>query len=196
MLNERSSLHQCDDRCRAAEQHNQGRGHLRRHSRLKLPIRFTSMTRQNTSSGRGRSRPTIRPDSHPMSLGWKGPAWVLIRTISSPLRDLGFRNSRPRRSGSHKTPRWREMDSNPRSPVRRLTQTRSNGDVQHPCAAVGHARSAHPTICHDDRPYPRSVIAGADAFVWRDLAGLRGRTRDVMRFLWNRNGTLPAQRGP
>src|ERR1700680_4585479 len=26
--------------------------------------------------------------------------------------------------------RWREMDSNPRSPVRSLTQTRSNGDVQ------------------------------------------------------------------
>jgi hypothetical protein len=32
--------HQGDDRCRAVEQHNQGRGHLRRHSRLKLPIRF------------------------------------------------------------------------------------------------------------------------------------------------------------
>ena len=50
---------------------------------------------------------------------------------------------------------WREMDSNPRSPISRLTQTRSNGDVQHPCAAVGHARLAHPTIRADDRPYPR-----------------------------------------
>ena len=39
------------------------------------------------------------------------------------------------KSGSHLTRRWREMDSNPRSPVRSLTQTRSNGDVQHPCAA-------------------------------------------------------------
>src|SRR5260370_39456159 len=37
--------------------------------------------------------------------------------------------------GSLLTHRWREMDSNPRSPVRSLTQTRSNGDVQHPCAA-------------------------------------------------------------
>src|SRR5260370_37416053 len=34
--------------------------------------------------------------------------------------------------GSLLTHRWREMDSNPRSPVRSLTQTRSNGDVQHP----------------------------------------------------------------
>src|SRR5260370_29535060 len=33
------------------------------------------------------------------------------------------------------TRRWREMDSNPRSPVRSLAQTRSNGEVQHPCAA-------------------------------------------------------------
>ncbi len=38
--------------------------------------------------------------------------------------------------GSHMPPRWREGDSNPRSPVRILTQTRSNGDVQHPCAAT------------------------------------------------------------
>ncbi len=38
-------------------------------------------------------------------------------------------------NGSLLTRRWREMDSNPRSPVRSLTQTRSNGDVQHPCAA-------------------------------------------------------------
>ena len=37
--------------------------------------------------------------------------------------------------GSLLTRRWREMDSNPRSPARSLTQTRSNGDVQHPCAA-------------------------------------------------------------
>src|SRR5712671_2282411 len=36
---------------------------------------------------------------------------------------------------SQQTPSRREMDSNPRSPVRSLTQTRSNGDVQHPCAA-------------------------------------------------------------
>src|SRR6516164_6158436 len=42
-----------------------------------------------------------------------------------------------------------------RSPISRLTQTRSNGDVQHPCAAVGHARLAHPTIRADDRPYRR-----------------------------------------
>jgi hypothetical protein len=35
-------------------------------------------------------------------------------------------------SGLQETRRWREMDSNPRSPVRSLTQTRSNGDVQHP----------------------------------------------------------------
>jgi hypothetical protein len=55
----------------------------------------------------------------------------------------GSRHARPRctvvgcapKSGSHLTRRWREMDSNPRSPVRSLTQTRSNGDVQHPCAA-------------------------------------------------------------
>ena len=47
-----------------------------------------------------------------------------------------------------------------------------------------------------DRPYPRSVIAGTDAFVCRDLAGLRGRTRDVMRFLWNGNRTLLPPRGP
>jgi len=40
-------------------------------------------------------------------------------------------------------------------PISRLTQTRSNGDVQHPCAAVGHARLAHPTIRADDRPYRR-----------------------------------------
>jgi hypothetical protein len=38
-------------------------------------------------------------------------------------------------SGLQETRRWREMDSNPRSPVRSLTQTRSNGDVQHLCAA-------------------------------------------------------------
>ena len=57
-------------------------------------------------------------------------------------------------------------------------------------------RLAHPTIRAADRPYPRSVIAGTDALVCRDLVGLRGRTRDVMRFLWNGNGTLPAQRGP
>jgi hypothetical protein len=44
-----------------------------------------------------------------------------------------------------------------------LTQTRSNGDVQHPCAAVGHARLAHPTIRDDYPPYPRSVIAGTNA---------------------------------
>ena len=57
-------------------------------------------------------------------------------------------------------------------------------------------RFAHPPIRAADRPYPRSVIAGTDAFVCRDLAGLRGRTRDVMRFLWNRKGTLPPPRGP
>src|ERR1700687_4089380 len=99
-------------------------------------------------------------------------------------------------SGSHMTRRWREMDSNPRSPVRRLTQTRSNGDVQHPCAAVGHARLAHPTIRDDDRSYPRSVIPGRDALACRDLVGLRRRTGDVIRFLWNGNGTLPALRPP
>src|SRR6202045_4827608 len=38
-------------------------------------------------------------------------------------------------SGLQETRRWREMDSNPRSPVRSLAQTRSNGDVQHLCAA-------------------------------------------------------------
>jgi hypothetical protein len=101
-----------------------------------------------------------------------------------------------RRPGSLLTLRWKEMDSNPRSPVRRLTQTRSNGDVQHPRAAVGHARLAHPTIRYDYRAHLRSVIAGTDAFVCRDLAGLRGRTRDVMRFLWNGNRTLPPPRGP
>ena len=57
-------------------------------------------------------------------------------------------------------------------------------------------RLAHPTIRADDWPYPRSVIAGTDAFVCRDLAGLRGGTGDVMRFLWNGNGTLPAPLGP
>jgi hypothetical protein len=51
-------------------------------------------------------------------------------------------------------------------------------------------RLARPTIRADDWPYPRSVIAGTDAFVCRDLAGLRGRTGDVMRLLWNRNGTV------
>jgi hypothetical protein len=66
-------------------------------------------------------------------------------------------------SSSHLTLCWRKRDSNPRSPVRRLTQRRSNGDVQHPCAAVGHARLAHPTIRDDYRPYPRSVIAGTNA---------------------------------
>ena len=102
----------------------------------------------------------------------------------------------PARTSSRSTPRWREMDSNPRSPVRRLTQTRSNGDVQHPCAAVGHARLAHPTIRDDDRSYPRSVIPGRDALACRDLVGLRRRTGDVIRFLWNGNGTLPALRPP
>src|ERR1700682_2077769 len=99
-------------------------------------------------------------------------------------------------SGSHVTRRWREMKSTPRSPVRRLTQTRSNGDVQHPCAAVGHARLAHPTIRDDDRSYPRSVIPGRDALACRDLVGLRRRTGDVIRFPWNGNGTLPALRPP
>jgi hypothetical protein len=56
-------------------------------------------------------------------------------------------------------------------------------------------RLAHPTIRADDWPHPRSVIAGTDAFVCRDLAELRGRTGDVMRFLWNKNGTLLAPRG-
>jgi hypothetical protein len=37
-------------------------------------------------------------------------------------------------------------------------------------------RLAHPTIRADDWPHPRSVIAGTDAFVCRDLAELRGRT--------------------
>jgi hypothetical protein len=46
-------------------------------------------------------------------------------------------SSKARKSGSQWAGRWREKDSNPRSPARRLTQTRSNGDVQHPCAAVG-----------------------------------------------------------
>ena len=56
-------------------------------------------------------------------------------------------------------------------------------------------RLAHPTIRAADRPYPRSVMAGTDAFVCRDLAGLRGRTGGVMRFLWNRNRTPPPPRG-
>jgi len=38
-------------------------------------------------------------------------------------------------SGLQETRRWREMDSEPSVPVRSLTQTRSNGDVQHLCAA-------------------------------------------------------------
>ena len=57
-------------------------------------------------------------------------------------------------------------------------------------------RLAHPAIRVDDWPYPRSVIADTDAFVCRDLAGLRGRTDNVMRFLWNGNGTAPAPLGP
>jgi len=32
----------------------------------------------------------------------------------------GHRWHSPRKSGSHRTPRWREMDSNPRSPVSRI----------------------------------------------------------------------------
>jgi NAD(P)-dependent dehydrogenase (short-subunit alcohol dehydrogenase family) len=62
-------------------------------------------------------------------------------------------------------------------------------------AAADTAASAE-GVRTDDRPYPRSVTEGTDAFVCRDLAGLRGRTRDVMRFLWNGNVTLPVQRGP
>jgi hypothetical protein len=43
---------------------------------------------------------------------------------------------------------------------------------------------------------PRSVMAGADAYACRYLPGLRRRTGDVIEFLWNRNGTLPALRPP
>jgi len=43
---------------------------------------------------------------------------------------------------------------------------------------------------------PRSVTAGTDAFACRYLPGLRRRTGDVIEFLWNRNGTLPALRPP
>src|SRR6516165_6128244 len=103
------------------------------------------------------------------------------------------------------------MDSNPRSPVtgpklirdcRRVTSASlATGRYSRPriCRCIGASthgppdieqsmdraedRLAHPPIRAADRPYPRSVIAGTDAFVCRDLAGLRGRTRDVMRFL-------------
>ena len=73
----------------------------------------------------------------------------------TPVPHLSHRSCSARGPESLQTLCWREMDSNPRSPISRLTQTRSNGDVQHPCAAVGHARLAHPTIRADDRPYPR-----------------------------------------
>jgi hypothetical protein len=43
---------------------------------------------------------------------------------------------------------------------------------------------------------PRSVMAGTYAFACRYLPGLRRRTGDVIEFLWNRNGTLPALRPP
>src|SRR6202030_2363612 len=59
------------------------------------------------------------------------------------------------------------------------------------CYALKRMRAFTTSIRAADRPYPRSVIAGTDAFVCRDLAGLRGRTRDVMRFRWNGNRTLP-----
>ena len=41
-------------------------------------------------------------------------------------------------NGSLLTRRWREMDSNPRSPVRSLTQTRSNGECSAPVCGVAH----------------------------------------------------------
>src|SRR5260370_39250439 len=94
------------------------------------------------------------------------------------------------------THRWREMHSTPRSPVRRLTQTRSNGDVQHPCAAVGHARLTHPTIRDDYRPYPRSVIAGTNACACRDLAGFARSNPQCyaisVKQKWNTAGPAPA----
>jgi hypothetical protein len=95
--------------------------------------------------------------------------------LDSPLEGDGFEPSVPRKAPE---------------------QTRSNGDVQHSCAALGHARLTHPTIRDDDRSYPRSMIAGRVALACRDLIGLRRRTGDAIRFLWNRNGTLPALRPP
>ena len=64
------------------------------------------------------SLPTA-PQAHPgTSAGKAGALGPLRRQLRNSLRRL--------------TRWWREMDSNPRSPVRSLTQTRSNGDVQHP----------------------------------------------------------------
>jgi hypothetical protein len=55
-------------------------------------------------------------------------------------------------------------------------------------------RLSKSTDSHGDRPFPWSTMAQADTSACRDPTGLPRRTRGVIRFQWNGNGTRPALR--
>ena len=88
-------------------------------------MRGRDSARSLLSAGRVRMRPLQRRASRPPRchavVKPRSPHPGFLRVSAARRSRIAREPSQPRKSGSHETPRWREMDSNPRSPIRRTT---------------------------------------------------------------------------